>query len=188
MLMGGFCNIWFWILIFSLDCLIDSWHQGGFAKCYELKDLATGEVRNFQILKTSSILTKNWSCSCESEALLSRWRRERLCPSRSWLRVIKKRKCLRRSGLLKRIAEQGLNSVFARLHKGVSHAHLVKLFSYFEDSNFVYIVLELCRYFICFPFGGLSSAQPWIIAGSRRHVYCTVCSQKEKSDGVAQEA
>merc|ERR1719328_569695 len=32
-----------------------------------------------------------------------------------------------------------------RLHKGVSNAHLVKLFSYFEDSNFVYIVLELCR-------------------------------------------
>ena len=48
--------------------------------------------------------------------------------------------------MLKRIAEQGLNSVFARLHKAVSHAHLVKLFSYFEDSNFVYIVLELCRY------------------------------------------
>merc|ERR1719481_2445541 len=32
-----------------------------------------------------------------------------------------------------------------RLHKAVSHNHLVKLFSYFEDSNFVYIVLELCR-------------------------------------------
>ena len=123
---------------FSFDCLIGSWHQGGFAKCYELKDLATGEVRNF--------LTKNWSCSSESEALLSRWRRERLCPSRCWPRVIKKRKCLRRSGLLKRIVEEGLNPVFARLHKGVSHAHLVKLFSYFEDSNFVYIVLELCRY------------------------------------------
>lgn len=32
-----------------------------------------------------------------------------------------------------------------RLHKFVAHAHLVKLFSYFEDPNFVYIVLELCR-------------------------------------------
>merc|ERR1719481_156701 len=32
-----------------------------------------------------------------------------------------------------------------RLHKAVSHLHLVKLFSYFEDPNFVYIVLELCR-------------------------------------------
>ena len=32
-----------------------------------------------------------------------------------------------------------------RLHKAVSNPHLVKLFSYFEDPNFVYIVLELCR-------------------------------------------
>merc|ERR1719342_954685 len=32
-----------------------------------------------------------------------------------------------------------------RLHKGVSNPYLVKLYSYFEDSNFVYIVLELCR-------------------------------------------
>ena len=47
--------------------------------------------------------------------------------------------------MLKRNVEEAINSVFARLHKAVSHAHLVKLFSYFEDSNFVYIVLELCR-------------------------------------------
>ena len=33
-----------------------------------------------------------------------------------------------------------------RLHKAVSNPHLVKLYSYFEDSNFVYIVLELCRF------------------------------------------
>merc|ERR1719351_241953 len=32
-----------------------------------------------------------------------------------------------------------------RLHKGVSNGFLVKLYSYFEDSNFVYIVLEICR-------------------------------------------
>merc|ERR1719228_160345 len=32
-----------------------------------------------------------------------------------------------------------------RLHKGVSNPYLVKLYSYFEDNNFVYIVLELCR-------------------------------------------
>ena len=42
-------------------------------------------------------LTKNWSCSSESEALLFRWLRERLCPNRSWPRVI------RRSGLLKEL-------------------------------------------------------------------------------------
>merc|ERR1719210_2900542 len=32
-----------------------------------------------------------------------------------------------------------------RLHKAVAHEHLVKLYSYFEDPNFVYIVLEICR-------------------------------------------
>ena len=31
------------------------------------------------------------------------------------------------------------------LHKQLNHKFVVKLFSYFEDSNFVYIVLELCR-------------------------------------------
>ena len=61
------------------------------------------------------------------------------------------------------VVEEGLNSVLARLHKGVSHAHLVKLFSYFEDSNFVYIVLELCRYCFCFPIGGPSSAYSWLM-------------------------
>ena len=59
-----------------------------------------------------------------------------------------------------RIVDEGLNPVFARLHKGVSLVNLVKLFSYFEDSNFVYIVLELCRYCFCFPIGRLSSALP----------------------------
>lgn len=34
---------------------------------------------------------------------------------------------------------------FLRLHKAVSNPFLVKLYSYFEDSNFVYIVLEICR-------------------------------------------
>ena len=32
-----------------------------------------------------------------------------------------------------------------RLHKAVANTYLVKLYSYFEDSNFVYIVLEICR-------------------------------------------
>merc|ERR1719427_1688274 len=31
-----------------------------------------------------------------------------------------------------------------RLHKALAHKHLVKLFTYFEDANFVYILLELC--------------------------------------------
>jgi polo-like kinase 1 len=32
-----------------------------------------------------------------------------------------------------------------KIHKSVKHNNIVKLFSYFEDSNFVYVVLELCR-------------------------------------------
>ena len=35
--------------------------------------------------------------------------------------------------------------VLLRLHKAVSNPFLVKLYSYFEDNNFVYIVLEICR-------------------------------------------
>ncbi len=31
------------------------------------------------------------------------------------------------------------------LHKTLSHQFVVKLFTYFEDANFVYVVLELCR-------------------------------------------
>ena len=31
------------------------------------------------------------------------------------------------------------------LHKTLAHSFVVKLYSYFEDSNFVYIILELCR-------------------------------------------
>jgi len=32
-----------------------------------------------------------------------------------------------------------------RLHKLVKHTYIVKLFSYFEDANFVYVILEICR-------------------------------------------
>ena len=74
-----------------------------------------------------------------------RWRRARLCQSRSWPRATRRRRCPRRSGL----SCWSLWTIFTfkscRLHKAVSNAHLVKLFSYFEDPNFVYIVLELCR-------------------------------------------
>lgn len=31
------------------------------------------------------------------------------------------------------------------LHKTLSHQYVVKLFNFFEDSNFVYVILELCR-------------------------------------------
>jgi len=74
--------------------------KGGFAKCYELKDLATGEVTAGKIVP-KSLLTKSHQKEKMSQEI--------------------------------------------RLHKFVAHTHLVKLFSYFEDPNFVYIVLELCR-------------------------------------------
>ncbi len=31
------------------------------------------------------------------------------------------------------------------LHKALGHVYVVKLHTYFEDPNFVYIILELCR-------------------------------------------
>jgi len=74
--------------------------KGGFAKCYELKDLATGEMTAGKIVP-KSLLTKSHQKDKMSQEI--------------------------------------------RLHKNVSNPHLVKLFSYFEDPNFVYIVLELCR-------------------------------------------
>jgi len=74
--------------------------KGGFAKCYELKDLATGEITAGKIVP-KSLLTKSHQKEKMSQEI--------------------------------------------RLHKGVSNAFLVKLYSYFEDSNFVYIVLEICR-------------------------------------------
>jgi len=74
--------------------------KGGFAKCYELKDLATGEAVAGKIVP-KSLLTKSHQ-------------KEKMA--------------------------QEIN-----LHKGFSNTYVVKLFSYFEDSNFVYVILELCR-------------------------------------------
>merc|ERR1719266_949317 len=72
--------------------------KGGFAKCYELKDLATGEITAGKIVP-KSLLTKNHQKEKMSQEI--------------------------------------------RLHKAVANTYLVKLYSYFEDSNFVYIVLEI---------------------------------------------
>jgi len=74
--------------------------KGGFAKCYELKDLATGEIMAGKILP-KSLLKKSHQ-------------------------------------------EENVNREI-RLHKAVAHKHLVKLYTFFEDANFVYILLELCR-------------------------------------------
>jgi len=74
--------------------------KGGFAKCYELKDMQTGDITAGKIVP-KSLLTKSHQKEKMSQEI--------------------------------------------RLHKGVSNPYLVKLYSYFEDNNFVYIVLELCR-------------------------------------------
>ncbi|XP_023323849.1 serine/threonine-protein kinase PLK1 isoform X1 [Eurytemora carolleeae] len=74
--------------------------KGGFAKCYELKDKATGEIVAGKIVP-KSMLTK--------------------------------------AHQKEKMAQE------IRLHKIVRHSYIVKLFSYFEDSNFVYVILELCR-------------------------------------------
>ena len=71
--------------------------------------------------------------------------------------------------------------MLARLHKGVSHAHLVKLFSYFEDPNFVYIVLELCRCAFAQFCQKLNIKQSFHICLTRTP------NQEEKLDGAAQE-
>jgi len=74
--------------------------KGGFAKCYELKDVVTGEIMAGKIVPKSLLL---------------------------------------KSHQKEKMAQE------IRLHTAVSNHYLVKLFSYFEDSNFVYIILELCR-------------------------------------------
>ena len=51
-----------------------------------------------------------------------------------------------RSGLKMKIALNVSDFyLIVRLHTAVSNMYLVKLFSYFEDNHFVYIILELCR-------------------------------------------
>ena len=74
--------------------------KGGFAKCYELKDMATGEITAGKIVPKSK---------------------------------------LKENHQKERISQEIL------LHKSVAHTHVVKMHSYFQDQNFVYMVLELCR-------------------------------------------
>lgn len=74
--------------------------KGGFAKCYELKDVVTGEIVAGKIVP-KSMLTKTHQKDKMAQEI--------------------------------------------RLHKIVRHTYIVKLYSYFEDHNFVYVILELCR-------------------------------------------
>lgn len=74
--------------------------KGGFAKCYELRDIATGEIMAGKIVPKSLLVKQH--------------QREKMTQEIS-------------------------------LHKTFAHAYVVKLFTYFEDNNFVYVILELCR-------------------------------------------
>jgi len=74
--------------------------KGGFAKCYELKEITTGEIVAGKIVPKSMLVKSHQKEKMSQEI---------------------------------------------RLHKVVKHTYIVKLFSYFEDSNFVYVILELCR-------------------------------------------
>eukprot|EP00095_Tigriopus_kingsejongensis_P002999 maker-scaffold784_size97500-snap-gene-0.29 protein:Tk02999 transcript:maker-scaffold784_size97500-snap-gene-0.29-mRNA-1 annotation:"polo-like kinase 1" len=74
--------------------------KGGFAKCYELKDMDTKEIMAGKIVPKSLLVKPH--------------QREKMTQE-------------------------------ITLHKGLGHLYVVKLFSYFEDDHFVYIILELCR-------------------------------------------
>jgi len=75
--------------------------KGGFAKCYELRQMnANNEIVAGKIVPKSLLVKQH--------------QREKMAQE-------------------------------ITLHKTLNHKYVVKLFSFFEDSNFVYIILELCR-------------------------------------------
>jgi len=74
--------------------------KGGFARCYELKDLDTEQVLAGKIVP-KSLLVKQHSKEKMSQEIA--------------------------------------------IHKTLKHNHVVQFFSFFEDSENVYILLELCR-------------------------------------------
>jgi len=76
--------------------------KGGFAKCYELRDMA---IQDSPVV-AGKIVPKS--------LLVKQHQREKMAQEIS-------------------------------LHKTLNHPYIVKLYSYFEDKDFVYIILELCR-------------------------------------------
>lgn len=74
--------------------------KGGFAKCYEIKDMATGRTYAGKIV-SKKLLTK----SNQKEKMT-----------------------------------QEIN-----IHRSVNHKHIVGFHGFFEDDEFVYVVLELCH-------------------------------------------
>lgn len=45
---------------------------------------------------------------------------------------------LKEKRLLRRVAQE------IKLHRKLNHPNIVKLFSYFEDKSYIYLVMELC--------------------------------------------
>ncbi|KAI5171622.1 polo-like kinase 1 [Nematocida sp. LUAm3] len=52
-------------------------------------------------------------------------------------------KIIRKSDLVRSKNKQKLLSEI-KIHLSVKHKHIVKLFTYFEDKNFVYLIMEMC--------------------------------------------
>ena len=74
--------------------------QGGFAKCFELTDVSTGQIYAGKIV-SKQLLTKPHQKDKMAQEI--------------------------------------------SIHRSLKHEHIVAFHSFFEDSNYVYIVLELCK-------------------------------------------
>lgn len=74
--------------------------KGGFAKCYEMTDVATGEVFAGKIVSKTMLMKPH--------------QKEKM-------------------------------SMEITIHRSLGHANVVNFHSFFEDDDFVYVILELCR-------------------------------------------
>lgn len=74
--------------------------QGGFAKCYEIKDLTTNCIYAGKIVSKKLLVKSN--------------QKEKMT--------------------------QEIN-----IHRGVKHKHIVGFHGFFDDDDFVYVILELCH-------------------------------------------
>ncbi|CAF3726918.1 unnamed protein product [Adineta steineri] len=74
--------------------------KGGFARCYELTDVNTGQIYAGKIVPKTMLVKPHQKEKMQQEVTI---------------------------------------------HQSLTHKHIVQFFSYFEDENYVYIILELCR-------------------------------------------
>ena len=89
--------------------------KGGFARCYELIDKSTNQVFAGKVVPKSMLIKPH-----QKE------------------KVVDRSKGRVRDRILQMQQE-------VTIHQSLNHRHIVQFFSYFEDENNVYIVLELCR-------------------------------------------